>query len=655
MENLKPLFPFFPEPMFGETVYSIFCRCIERSGIQDTYILTELTGQRLKHSLLSAIPGYISFLSKRIPKGHPWCDPGQIIRKHTAVPYYLYFDFREERERWLREFAQADSTNVLSFSLGLPKYRCGAGPTHPRYCQKCADEDRNSLGFTYFRREHQLPGVALCWKHGAILAHGCTRCGPYPIKGKAFCMPGKCRCRTGATPLLAYPDLPHDSEPLRWLASQAAFMVNSIGDRGANIRAKLRTQALEIGYGHGSQLDYRLLANAVEKRFGSATLEWLKLPAWTNGQPAGWIRTLLHGKHDGKRRSPNILFQLIIGTMHESLSAFENPPEESACSIEPAHIFETKFSQSSKDERKGFPEALVEEDFFRLLDKWGLRSISKKLGVTVCQLTAEVGRNGWRVPLPNEIIKKYGEAKINAIKNDLRSGVEKKRIRRLHQCCKSTLLLIELDEPGLKEAHKAEKELLKLQQHRKRVIDYISCNNNVTRSEIISHLSGTYDYLNKYDKNWFESKIPLKKGILPSRKGKRLKNWHAIDREMVQEVNLAFDEMLAETNAKPLRATQRAILKRAEFLSKYWPNKEKLPLITNTLNHRAESRDAFILRRIKWAINQVAKNNEQISLYNLKSISGLKEQDLRDNRQFIVEISMEMNITIAGRSYFARH
>lgn len=43
------------------------------------------------------------------------------------------------------------------------------GGKNPRYCWQCAQEDLSSLGFSYWRRTHQIPGFLWCAKHNSHL------------------------------------------------------------------------------------------------------------------------------------------------------------------------------------------------------------------------------------------------------------------------------------------------------------------------------------------------------------------------------------------------------------------------------------------------------------------------------------------------------
>lgn len=45
-----------------------------------------------------------------------------------------------------------------------------------RWCPECVDEDVECYGISYYRRNHQLPGVKVCDKHGSYLISRCTNC-----------------------------------------------------------------------------------------------------------------------------------------------------------------------------------------------------------------------------------------------------------------------------------------------------------------------------------------------------------------------------------------------------------------------------------------------------------------------------------------------
>ncbi|MFB7140796.1 TnsD family Tn7-like transposition protein [Gottfriedia sp. NPDC056225] len=86
------------------------------------------------------------------------------IQKHTLVPYYASFTGESNRGQ-LTELVRKGERNGLVFnSSGAMKYTIPP-PTYLRYCPICLNEDEATVGETYWRRSHQLPGVTVCVKH----------------------------------------------------------------------------------------------------------------------------------------------------------------------------------------------------------------------------------------------------------------------------------------------------------------------------------------------------------------------------------------------------------------------------------------------------------------------------------------------------------
>jgi len=154
--------PFFPIPAPGETVYSALCRYAERSGLSANDLLSILAGNRFYRAVLSPMTGHISHLSQVIPYGHPWRDAVTIVRGHTTLPYYIYFLPVHERERWISLMVEDNKPQSIFMSLALTMYPVPPIPPHPQYCPQCVFEQEQKYGFSFYKREHQLPGVLIC-------------------------------------------------------------------------------------------------------------------------------------------------------------------------------------------------------------------------------------------------------------------------------------------------------------------------------------------------------------------------------------------------------------------------------------------------------------------------------------------------------------
>ena len=90
-----------------------------------------------------------------------------IVEHHTVLPLYLRFADTNQVDATLKAAAQ-NSSGRLKFQLGLLTSRFRAN--HPlKACPYCMDEDMQAHSTPYWHREHQLPGVWVCLRHGCRL------------------------------------------------------------------------------------------------------------------------------------------------------------------------------------------------------------------------------------------------------------------------------------------------------------------------------------------------------------------------------------------------------------------------------------------------------------------------------------------------------
>lgn len=84
---------------------------------------------------------------------------GQYIYRHTLAPFFLVVQARQQID-W-----GSEPTNWWPLMISARK-----GVTRiVRFCPRCAEKDVEVLGFSYWRRTHQLPGVSWCVKHLSAL------------------------------------------------------------------------------------------------------------------------------------------------------------------------------------------------------------------------------------------------------------------------------------------------------------------------------------------------------------------------------------------------------------------------------------------------------------------------------------------------------
>ncbi|RMA56318.1 MULTISPECIES: TnsD family Tn7-like transposition protein [Acidovorax] len=90
-----------------------------------------------------------------------------IVEHRTVLPLYLRFASTNQVNATLNA-AALNSSGRLKFQLGLLTSRFRAN--HPlKACPYCMDEDMKAHSTPYWHREHQLPGVWVCLRHGRKL------------------------------------------------------------------------------------------------------------------------------------------------------------------------------------------------------------------------------------------------------------------------------------------------------------------------------------------------------------------------------------------------------------------------------------------------------------------------------------------------------
>ena len=91
----------------------------------------------------------------------------EIVEHHTLLPLYLRFATTALSEKAVVA-SRETSAGQLKFQLGLLTSRFRAN--HPlKACPTCMAEDARDHATPYWHREHQLPGVWVCLRHGCWL------------------------------------------------------------------------------------------------------------------------------------------------------------------------------------------------------------------------------------------------------------------------------------------------------------------------------------------------------------------------------------------------------------------------------------------------------------------------------------------------------
>ena len=153
---------YFPTPYPEEWWWSVLCRYHVRSGhshYQTT--IRELFGNRSTAAIGSIFPNNtIPQVTSQLPPG--LLDATKLITGHTLFLYYTRCYSLAQKKKLLGQLCLGTSVVITSIR------RFGQLPA-PRYCPRCAEQDREAHGEAYWHIEHQIPAVEVCPQHGCRL------------------------------------------------------------------------------------------------------------------------------------------------------------------------------------------------------------------------------------------------------------------------------------------------------------------------------------------------------------------------------------------------------------------------------------------------------------------------------------------------------
>lgn len=159
------MIPFFPAPYPDELWYSVICRYHIRSGNPSfKYSIRELYGAN-HINVPVELSGALTPLLDALPTKA--LTAKDIIMQHTLYPYYTrFFSINRKKSAYMLAL---NGNRHAGQHIGI--YQSSSmDARRMRYCPQCFDEDIAAYGEPYWHRLHQIPGIAVCPRHGCWLA-----------------------------------------------------------------------------------------------------------------------------------------------------------------------------------------------------------------------------------------------------------------------------------------------------------------------------------------------------------------------------------------------------------------------------------------------------------------------------------------------------
>jgi hypothetical protein len=254
-------------------------------------------------------------------------EAARFVRAHTALP------LRRAVVATLPEVEHGcPSQRSLLWSVALRGIRPGA-----YLCTQCVLEDLDFHGMPYWRREHQLPGLYCCSKHGRPLG--------YVETANAFLSPPSAFYEHHHPVDHRWVKRLDRSETVqRFLSITSDLLARSrpLEERDVSRAAKVRATALGLHTGRGA-VERKLVSDLIRERFNTTWLTSV-LPGLVE-KPVGEFWFPVDGALSGKRMglSPTtyaIVFAALFESPDQAINAMlvPSPPDSVSARLNPAPI-----------------------------------------------------------------------------------------------------------------------------------------------------------------------------------------------------------------------------------------------------------------------------------------------------------------------------
>lgn len=604
---------FFTDPYKDELIYSAIARYHYYTGnidYKDT--LEELFGKRSIVPSLE-IGSNLDTLSKNLNSLY---TPEYIINHHTIFPFYSPFLPSARKEELIEEIKYEDGNGIYT-RLGIV-----AGSICKKdgiyYCPCCAKKDIENYGETYIHREHQLQGVYVCPHDGAELKrysldkHNSSRIEFIRLDKK----------------LIDFRDirvLENKYYEKFYKISQNAYYLLQ-----ADLHKISKEKILEKYKNMLYEKDLTTSSKRVKQRelyeefisfYGD---EFLKLIECSidNNDEYNWLRVVTR---DLKRTVHPIRHLLLINFLEDDIGNFFKyiNKEYKPFGDGPWPCLNKVASHYS---RKVVNNLKITEDY----------KTRVPVGTFTCECGFIYSRKG-PDKVENDIyrigsIKSFGSVWEDKLKSYLEEGKYGLReISRVMKCDPKTILkydgLLEINyfkgagnivEPKEKVSDN------NLEKYKQYILKTIAMNPIATRTDLREMCKKEYIYLYRKDKMWLDKNLPQQiKVIQPNQRV----DWNKRDAEYLALIKAKYEALLNKD--VPIRITKSIIGKSLGILPDLEKNLNKLPKTDKYLKLILETVEEFQIRRCKKLIDNKIEDNEEIKLWEIQRLAGLRGKDFR--------------------------
>jgi len=289
---------YFPKENEDELITGVIARAIDNYGLDDDRRALRLLFGNQNVVPNSFMQGHIRELLNQV---NPIWDitPEKLISNHTILPIFRPFISKPTYQKILENLITGQtnsSINRSGITASLLSWR-----SNYFICPACWDEQKASLGYAYWSRLFQLPGINCCLKHHCELID--TGISHTPTKKHHFVS-----TKEYVKPTIEVKKATNRDFILAHSAEQLLTIELPVVDDWSGYYKSL---AIKHGFITGSKIDHKAISSTVE---GYWEKNWLSKQGLAFGEERSWLLDIFR-KH---RKSFSFLQHLIVW------QAFEN-------------------------------------------------------------------------------------------------------------------------------------------------------------------------------------------------------------------------------------------------------------------------------------------------------------------------------------------
>ncbi|WP_076235461.1 TnsD family Tn7-like transposition protein [Clostridium botulinum] len=613
---------FFTDPYKDELIYSAISRYHYYTGnidYKDT--LEELFGKRSIVPSLE-IGSNIDTLSKNLGDRY---TAENIIKRHTIFPYYSPFLPKDRKAELIKEIAYRDGNGIYA-KLGMVAGSvCKKNKIY--YCPCCAKNEIEKYGEPYIHREHQLQGIYICPHDGVELKK-------YSVDKSNSSRIEFIRLDKKLLDLRNITVV--DSryyDKLYKISKNAYYLLQTDLDNISKekVLEKYKSLLYEKGLTTSSKrVKQRELYEKFISFYSKNFLEEIESRI-NNDDEYNWLRVITRNL---KRTVHPIRHLLLINFLEDDIEKFFKDINKQ---FNPFGKGPWPCLNSAADHYKQnvVTDLKITEDY----------KIKVPVGTFTCKCGFVYSRKGPDKTEQDKCkigrIKSFGAVWENKLKVYLKK--EKYGLRELASIMKcDPKTVIKFDKlfginyfngsskilgKGKKPINSDMGEIYKLN-----ILKAIEMNTTLSRTEIREMCKKEYIYLYRMDKEWLFSVLPQK---VKKDDHRKKVDWDKRDKEILELIKVKHKKLL--NKEVPIRITKSSIGKAAGVLVTLEKNINNLPKTEKYLNEIIETVQDFQIRRCKKITDDKFKNEENIKLWQIQRVAGIRTKDFEKVKVEILE------------------